>query len=223
MLHHEYINTEINLESKINQHEGLFENFIDNPPTLKDALIQMFISKGLPGNKLNSIYNQIMSKVNSHLAKKFTQIQKRYPKSNITLEDARIISTYTCELDKTDHDYCPYKILNTNLVSEDRKTGIKKISKYLFIFLKALRKLDRYPDENENKKDKQYLYRCINTKVELRYDPFDKKKIPYLKGNEKIFWSFSSASTNPQTALKFLGVNEKNNKKGTIFTLTGNA
>ena len=222
MLHHEYINNEINLESKINQHEELFENFIDNPPSLKEALFQMFNSSRLEPIKSNSLYNQIISKVDNHLNNKFSLIRKKYPKSNITYEDAQIISTYTCELNKKDHDYCPYKILNTNLVLQDRKTGIKNISKFLFLFLKALRKLDRYPDENENKNNKQYLYRCINSKVELNYDSFNKQKIPYLKGKEKIFWAFSSASTNPQTALSFLGKNENNNKTGTIFTLTGN-
>ena len=222
MLHHEYINNEINLESKINQHEELFENFIDNPPSLKEALFQMFNSSRLGPIKSNSLYNQIISKVDNHLNNKFSLIRKKYPKSNITYEDAQIISTYTCELNKKDHDYCPYKILNTNLVLQDRKTGIKNISKFLFLFLKALRKLDRYPDENENKNNKQYLYRCINSKVELNYDSFNKQKIPYLKGKEKIFWAFSSASTNPQTALSFLGKNENNNKTGTIFTLTGN-
>jgi hypothetical protein len=94
--------------------------------------------------------------------------------------------------------------------------GIMVISKYLFIFLKSLRKLKRfYPD-----KQSKYLYRCISTQVDLNYDSFNKSKIPYLRGKTKIFWAFSSASNNPQKSYNFLGTQE-NNKSGTIFTLTG--
>ena len=108
------------------------------------------------------------------------------------------------------------KLLNTNLVANDRMSGVRNISKYLFIFLKALRKLNRYhPEEN-----RKFLYRCINTKVQLNYDTFDKKKIPYVCGENKIFWAFTSASTNPQTSFKFLGKNNSN-RYGTIFSLTG--
>ena len=37
------------------------------------------------------------------------------------------------------------------MVSENRKEGVKNISKYLFILLKSLRKLDKYfPNEKIN-------------------------------------------------------------------------
>jgi hypothetical protein len=44
------------------------------------------------------------------------------------------------------------------------------VSKYLFILLKSIRKLDKYYPKDKNK----YLYRCINTKVNLNYDLFNK-------------------------------------------------
>ena len=94
--------------------------------------------------------------------------------------------------------------------------GIRIISKYLFIFLKSLRKLSRYYPDKQSK----YLYRCISTQVELNYDPFSRNKVPYLRGQTKVFWAFSSASNNPKKAYNFLGTHE-NNKIGTIFTLTG--
>ena len=94
--------------------------------------------------------------------------------------------------------------------------GIMVISKYLLIFLKSLRKLERYYPDKQSK----YLYRCISTQVELYYDSFNKSKIPYLRGQTKIFWAFSSASNNPEKSYNFLGTIE-NNKIGTIFTLTG--
>jgi len=213
-LHHQYINNESICESPINEFEDIFENYNDHPPSLKEALFDMFTSSG-GGYKARSLYAQIISKVNEHLQKKFTSIQKKYP--NIIYEDAQIITSYTCELNKVDYNYNPYKILNTNLVSNDRENGIRNISKYLFIFLKTLRKLDRYyPDKNA-----RYLYRCITKQVELNRDSFNNKKIPYLAGETKFFWAFSSASNNPQTSLNFLGKDENDNKTGTFFTLSG--
>jgi hypothetical protein len=213
-LHHQYINNESIYESSINEYEDIFENYIDAPPSLKDALLHMFKLSGAR-NKVNSLYDQIITKVKNHLQKNFSSIQKKYP--NISYEDAQIITSYTCELNKEDYNYNPYKILNSNLVSDDRENGIRKISKYLFLFLKALRKLDRYyPDEN-----KKFLYRCISKQVELNYSYFNNKIIPYIQGETKNFWAFSSASINPQTSLMFLGKDENGNKTGTIFNLTG--
>ena len=215
-LHYQYINNENKLETSINEYADIFENYIYNPPSLKDALFQMFISKRLLPDKYKDLYNQIIKKVDKHLNKKFTAIQKKY--KNITYEDAQIISSYTCELKEVDKEYNLYKILNKNLVANNRVNGIKNISKYLFIFSKALRKLTRYYPEK-----KKYLYRCINTNVELNYDNFDKKKIPYINGEKKIFWAFTSASTNPKTSFEFLGEDKNNYKTGTIFSLTGDA
>ena len=211
-LHHQYINNESKLKNSINIYENIFSSYKYYIPSLNEALYQMFISSKIPFIKIKYITNQIITKVNEHLKKNFFLIRQKYP--DITYEDAQIITSYTCELDnEEDYNYNPYKILNTNLVSNDRMIGIKNISKYLYIFLKSLRKLDRYTPESYG----TYLYRCISKKVELNYDFFDNKKIPYLRGQKKMFWSFSSASTNPQTAFCFLD----KNKAGTLFSLTG--
>ena len=210
-----YINDESESKASINDYENIFYSYITRIPTLKEALMQMFTSSGVTQTKSNNLIKEIISKVNGHLNKKFIEISKKYP--NITKEEAQIISSYTCELsNKEDSNYNIYKILNRNLVSENREMGIMVISKYLFIFLKSLRKLKRYYPEKQSK----YLYRCISTQVELNYDSFNKSKIPYLRGETKIFWAFSSASNNPQKSYNFLGTRE-NNKIGTIFTLTG--
>ena len=212
--HHQYINNECKLESSINEYKDIFKIYINNPPSLKEALSQMFISSRLCPDKQKALYKQIIKKINKHLDKNFNDIQRKY--KNITYEDAQIISSYTCELNEEDKEYNLYKILNNNLVANNRVNSIQNISKYLFIFLKALRKLKRYSPEN-----KKSFYRCINTQVLLNYDSFDKKKIPYLSGEHKIFWAFSSASTNPLTSFDFLGKDKNNYKKGTIFSLTG--
>ena len=215
--HSQYINNETISDNSINQYDYIFNCYINDKPSLEDALTQMFLSSGLLKHKSEELINLIKSKVDKHLKANFGKIQKKYKK--ITYEDAQIISSYTCEL--SNYDYNPYKILNTNLVENDRENGIKKVSKYLFIFLSALRKLDRYPKKNP-KNEKIYLYRCINAQVEYKYDPFDKNKIPYLRGQKKMFWPFSSASNNPETSFSFLGKDKNNIKNGTIFTLTGN-
>ena len=102
------------------------------------------------------------------------------------------------------------------MVSDNRKGGVKNISKYLFILLKSLRKLDKYyPNEKE-----KFLYRCINSKVNLNYDIFNKKLVPYITGNIKTFWGFTSSSPDIKMTYNFLK-GEENNKSVTIFTLTG--
>ena len=85
---------------------------------------------------------------------------KKISKNNIRRSSN--ISSYTCEL--SDNCFNPYKILNQNLASIERNKGISKVSKYLFIFLKALRKLDKfYLNKDRN------LYRCINCDIDLKY------------------------------------------------------
>ena len=107
----------------------------------------MFISNGVHEQNLNALINEICLKVKNHLADKYhDEIKNIYP--NINYEDARIISSYTCELSCA--EFSPYKILNKNLVSKNRFNGITKILKYLYIFLKSLRKLKRfYPDKKK--------------------------------------------------------------------------
>ena len=69
-LHHQYINNESIYESSINEYEDIFENYIDAPPSLKEALFHTFKLSGV-GNKANSLYVQIITKVNKHLQKNF--------------------------------------------------------------------------------------------------------------------------------------------------------
>ena len=39
------------------------------------------------------------------------------------------------------------------------------------------------------------MYRCINRQVNLKEDNYNKKIIPYKKGNTKIFWGFTSITS----------------------------
>ena len=99
----------------------------------------------------------------------------------ITKEEAIIISSYTCEA--KDKNYSPYRLLNKSLVSKNRKYGIDNVSKYIYILLTSLRKLERYyPDPKNN-----FLYRCIRSKTIISNDPKKKNYIPYAIGNIKTF------------------------------------
>ena len=203
---------EYSKEESVNNYKDLFNDYEHNPPTLSDALNQIFINSGVTEDKLIDLIEDIISKTEKVINKNIKEIKNKYPK--VSLEDSKIISSYTCE--SKDNRYSPYKILNKNLVSDNREKGLRNISKYIFILLKSLRKLDKYyPNEKE-----KYLYRCIRSKVNINYDIFNKKLEPYIMGKTKTFWGFTSASPDIKMTYNFLN-GEENNKCGTIFTLAG--
>ena len=197
-------------EESINNYKNLFLDYEKNIPSLKDALIQMFKSTNLDTKIVNNLTKDIITKCKERIELNYHEIKNKY--NNITKEDAYIICSYTCE--SKERKYSPYRILNQNLVSDDRKNGVRNISKYLYIFIKSLRKLPRYYPKNK------YLYRCLTIKVNISKDSNNEKIIPYIIGNTKTFWGFTSTSTDPKTAYSFLKKEEKI-KTGTIFILGG--
>ena len=214
MAHNYYIEEEENRrEESINNYKSLFSNYEKNLPTLNEALNQMFNSAVKDNAKANYLTSDIINKCKTKIDPKFNEIRQKY--KNISINDAYIICSYTCE--SKEEKFSPYKLLNQNLVMNNRKQGVENISKYLYIFLTSLRKLDRYYPTQTN----TYLYRCISHKVSLVNDPFNDKLIPYIKGNQKTFWGFTSTSINPKTTINFLGTKQQF-KVGTIFTFTGN-
>ena len=199
-------------EESVNNYKNLFSSYKNLTPNLSDSLKQMFKSENLDDKKCDELTKDILDKCKNIIDPKLSVIKQKY--KNISKEDAYIICSYTCE--SNEYIYSPYKILNKNLVSENRKNGIRNISKYLYIFLKSLRKLPKYfPPQNIN-----YLYRCITHKVNLEKDSFNDKLIPYKIGEKKTFWGFTSTSTNPKAAYNFLK-NKKEFKSGTVFSLEG--
>ena len=199
-------------EESVNNYIDLFYEYKTKLPSLSEALNQMFKSKKIDNIKVNELTNDILDKCNTKINQNFEAIKNKYNK--ITKEDAYIICSYTCE--SKDENFSPYRLLNQSLVSDNRKNGIKNISKYLYIFLKSLRKLPIYYPDKEN----NHLYRCIRQKVNLSKDPFNDKLIPYIVGNKKTFWGFTSTSSNPKISYQFLDTT-KQMKSGTLFTLEG--
>ena len=198
-------------EETIDNYKYLFSEYEIKLPNLSEALNQMFISSGAEINKSHDLIKDILDKCKATIDNNWNEIKKKYDKIN--KDDAYIICSYTCEA--KDKEYNPYKILNENLVSENRKKGINNISKYLYIFLRALRKLEIYIP----KKPEKYLYRCLKKDVITINKPNDKKWIPYMEGNIKTFWGFTSTSPNKNMSFDFL--EGKDFKSGTIFSLGG--
>ena len=199
-------------DESINNYKNLFTEYLKNPPNLSGALKQMFISSGQTEEKSNDLIQDILTKSTEVVEKNKKKIKQKYPKINI--EEMKIISSYTCE--SKDKNLSPYKLLNKNLVEENRNQGINNISKYLYIFLKTLRKLERYYPDGKTK----YLYRCINSKVSINEDVFNPKLNPYIVGKSKKFWGFTSTSPLAKITYNFLK-EENKSKSGTIFTLAG--
>ena len=199
-------------EESISKYNDLFEKYINNKPALNIALYEMYILSNLSKEKAIDLTNDILQKCKNWVDLNLAQITNKY--QNISRDDAFIITSYTCE--SKEPNYSPYKILNNNLVSNNRKNGLKIISKYFFILLYTLRKLPRYyPIQT-----KGYLFRCINKQINYKIDPFNPRAIPYMQGNRKTFWGFTSTSPNIKMSYNFLGKKE-HFKSGTIFSLYG--
>ena len=201
-----------NKEESINKYKDLFINYEQKLPTLEEALNQMFISAGADKIKSDKLIKDILLKCKETIDDNLDKIKEKYNKIN--KEDAYIICSYTCESEE--QEYSPYRIMNQNLVSENRKNGLNNISRYLYILLNSLRKLSRYYPSKKNK----YLYRCITKQVNILIDPKNKKSVSFIEGNEKTFWGFTSTSPNVKMTYNFLK-EEKKIKSGTIFTLGG--
>ena len=199
-------------DESINKYKFLFSDYEKNVPTLSDALNQMFSSKIKENQKVKEFTEEIIDKCKSKIDGRFGEIQKKY--SNITKEDAYIICSYTCEIDE-ESQYSPYSILNRNLVEDNRRKGLERISKYFFLLLKSLRKLPKYYPEYGK------LYRCIRRQVSLSKDKYNKKLIPYEIGNIKTLWAFTSTSLNPYSSYEFLKEEGYDFKSGTCFTYQG--
>ena len=201
-----YSQNEENSFDSLNNYEFLFENYSSKRPTLEDALIELFRNGGASPNEAKEIYNHLSITCNNKIEKNWSSIKQQ--NEDISKNDALIISSYTYEPKTMYEKFAPYRLLNTNLVSDNRKNGVKNVEKYLFLLLSALRRM--------TKSKKQCLFRCIPNKVKLEKDPKNPKYVPYKNGNKKVFWAFTSTSDNEEIAEHFL-----DNGTGTIYKIVG--
>ena len=166
-------NEEMNFDESLNKYEFLFKDIELKPPTLEEALIELFRNGGLSEKDSKEIYNHLYKVCNNRVNEKWDEIRKQNPK--ISKSDALIISSYTYEPKAMYEKFSPYRLLNTNLVSVDRKNGIINVEKYFFLLLVALRGLI--------KTKKNVLFRCISCKVKLVKDPNNDH---WVNGNKKF-------------------------------------
>ena len=192
----------------VNDYKKLFEKYEHNPPSLQESLYQMFKSSNIDDKIIELFINEIMDNCKKCIDPRMNEINTKF--NTITKKDAYIICSYTMEI--KDRNYSPDRLLNQYLTSNENK--IIKISKYLYILLKSLRKLPRYyPEYN-------YLYRFIYKKVKISEDPFNKELDSYVIGNKKTFYGFTSTSCEPKSVYCFLRRDDKLSS-GTIFSLGG--
>ena len=79
-LHFYAIGEDNDKEESINNYKDLFLPYLDNPPSIEDALKQIFISGGLSDNKISLYINDINEKINDLLNKKGreSKIKEKY-------------------------------------------------------------------------------------------------------------------------------------------------
>ena len=201
-----YSENEENNFNSLNDFEFLIKHYACEAPSLKDALIELFRNGGATPKEAEEIYDHLYLMCKNQVDNNWSLIKEQ--NKDISKNDAMIISSYTYEPKTMYEKFSPYRLLNTNLVAANRKNGVQNIEKYLFIFLRALRRL--------TKCKKNCLFRCITNKVKLEKDPNNSKYIPYKAGNNKVFWAFTSTSYEEKEAENFLG-----NGTGTKYRIVG--
>ena len=174
-------------EESINNYADIFMTYISKPPTLNEALEELFNSNRTENS--NDIIKEIICLSKNTIDRNFDKIKQIYPK--ISKEESMIIASYIVDVRKASIYRIIYRTLN------DDKKNIKNISKYLYLFIKSLRKLKKYSDS-------KYLYRGIRI-----------KDMPLIKGNKKTFSTFLSTSIDIHIAKCFA-------ENGVIYYL-GNA
>ena len=85
-------------EESINNYKDLFLDYVKNPPSLKEALNQIFISGGVPEKELKEYIDDLIDKANQFITEKQrkAKIKEKYP--NMSENDSLIICSYTFPL-----------------------------------------------------------------------------------------------------------------------------
>ena len=201
---------ETGAEVSINNYEDLFKGLLDEKPTIEEAIDQMLKNANIENYEAKR--KKILKQCRELVEKNFEKIISDHP--NVTKEEAVVVCTYTYE--DSDGEASLYRILNTNLVANNRKNGIEKVSKYFLLLLHALRQLTPFSGLG------RILYRVLRTKVATEASRDNPNYIPYKVKNEKTFWAFTSTSLEINESIKeFLGDKKDDSKEGTKLTIHG--
>ena len=128
-----------NRKESINKYENIFSNYENNPPSLKEALIQMYSSLNLEDNITIELAEEILFNCKKRIDSEYDKINKIY--ENITLEDAYIICSYTYECENK--EYSPYRLLNINLYSDNIQIWYFKYIKIFIYIIKIITKITK--------------------------------------------------------------------------------
>ena len=92
----------------------IFEDYNHFPPSLHDALNEVFSSTGINDKLADKFTKEILSKSKKILESTYDLIMKYYP--YLSEEESLIITSYKCEFDDPNYrNYSPYKIMNIKL------------------------------------------------------------------------------------------------------------
>ena len=195
-------------KESINNYWHIFSKYEKEIPSLSDALYQMYKSLNLEDKIIKELIDDIIKKCQSIYDQNVTEITKKY--ENLSKVDAYIISSFTCQ--SKEYEYSPFIILHKNLVSENRKQGMENISKYLYIFLRTLKKLPII-------QLKQEIFKFIQRKLKIEEDNSNNNFLPYKPGITKTFWGFTSINLNQN--IEYRERKDDNSKEGTLFIIDG--
>ena len=87
-LHFYSYNEDIPKKESLIDFENIFKKFINNVPSLKEALYQMFKLAGIPDQEIYDLTNEILLKSEKIIKFNFDIIKEKYP--FITIEEAKL-------------------------------------------------------------------------------------------------------------------------------------
>ena len=187
----------------INKSGHLFAEFKKKkPPTLEEALRSMEYGDV----KAKELSEKFLERANGKL--------EEFEAPELTHENVAAIFCYThecnSEKEKAEGIGSPYRKLNNSLSIDRSNASLKKTRGFLLLLLQTLRKLPRYTPVNG------VLYRGIRAHIQTEADPNSPKTKPYAKGNEKVWWTFTSTTEDLEATRAFI-----RERKGTLFTISG--
>lgn len=184
-----------NFES-LDEAKRTFEEFVEYPPTLEEALKTARIP--------DCDVVLADSKRKGLAARKALGIDPTF----LTDDEAGAIACYTIELGG---DESPYQIINTVISSSRNAKKLNVSNKLVYLLLSGLRKLPRYKPLPGEK-----LYRSINVKVPTTENKANGHQY-YADGRTVKWWGFTSTSKDPSVSNNFL----KGSTEATTFIIGG--
>ena len=95
-------------EESIDKYTYLFKDYKKNPPSLDEALKEMYINTGSTEDEAEGLKKDIISKCKNIYKDKKKNILETYP--FVSEEEANIISSYTCESKKKQNVHTKFLI-----------------------------------------------------------------------------------------------------------------